>query len=47
MDKKKIIKTVITAVVIALPLGLVAVGSYYGYKKYRKEKEKKDAINKE
>ena len=48
MDKKKVLKAAINVVVFALPFGLLAIGGYYGMKKYREHKAKEDATkNKE
>ena len=41
MDKKKVIKTTLTIIAIVVPFGLVGVGSYYGFKKYKKLKQQK------
>ena len=39
MDKKKVLETTLTIVAIVVPFGLIGIGSYYGYKAYKKRKE--------
>jgi hypothetical protein len=43
MDTKRVVRTALTIVVIAIPFGLTVIGGYYGYKKYRDYKGKKDS----
>lgn len=45
MDSKKLAKTALAVVIIAIPFGLTVIGGYYGIKKYREYKAKQDAKN--
>jgi uncharacterized membrane protein len=45
MDKRKVLKTTLTIVAIVVPFGLIGIGSYYGYKAYKKRKS--EGANKE
>jgi len=47
MNKKALIKTLLTGAAIILPFGLVVAGGYYGYKYYKEDKEGKDKEGKE
>lgn len=40
-NKSKILKVAITIVAVAVPFGLVSIGGYYAYKKYKENKESK------
>lgn len=42
MDKKKIVKGIVTGVVFLIPFGMSVIVGYYGYKKYAKYKSEKD-----
>tara|TARA_B100001094_G_C17948731_1_gene679377 strand:+ start:157 stop:303 length:147 start_codon:yes stop_codon:yes gene_type:complete len=42
MDKKKVLKTALTVVAVIVPFGLIGIGSYYGYKAYKKKQAEKD-----
>ena len=46
MNKEKVIKVAIVIVSVAVPFGLVTVGGYYGYKRYKENKAKKLAEQK-
>ena len=47
MDKNKVLKITLTIVAVVVPFGLIGVGSYYGYKAYKKRQENSDAEKKE
>ena len=40
-NKKKLLKVAITVVALVVPFGLVSVGGYYAYKKYKEKKTDK------
>lgn len=44
MNKKKLLEIAINTAVFVIPFGLVAIGGYYGYKKYRKNKDDKKEL---
>ena len=39
-NKSKLLKIAITVIAVAVPFGLVSIGGYYAYKKYKENKEK-------
>tara|TARA_R110000868_G_scaffold272194_1_gene531463 strand:+ start:223 stop:399 length:177 start_codon:yes stop_codon:yes gene_type:complete len=39
-NKSKLLKIAITVIAVAVPFGLVSIGGYYAYKKYKESKEK-------
>lgn len=46
MTKERIVKVAMAVVSIAVPFGLISIGGYYGYKKYKENKAKKLAKQK-
>jgi hypothetical protein len=41
LNKSKILKATLAIIAIAVPFGLVSVGGYYAYKRYKNNKEDK------
>ena len=46
LNKSKIFKATLAIIAIVVPFGLISVGSYYAYKRYKDKKEDKE-VNKE
>ena len=42
LNKSKILKATFAIIVIAVPFGLISVGGYYAYKRYKDKKEDKE-----
>lgn len=45
LNKSKILKATLAIIAIAVPFGLVSVGGYYAYKRYKNKREENKEIS--